>query len=280
MSVNDSIDDLPSANRPMNPEFFAVSKEYGIPADGSVATINNGDTLIYKDGEWALAFLPMPVKGDLIMLEGKQYRVLKIDDTVAEVLAMYDASTSVAFDASGNSKVYANNSLDTYCNETFYNSLSMTMKNTIVAKTFQQDSWYYAPRVGDTSGNPKYIGHSLNGSVDYEVSLGPATFGTNISRKCYVLSIQDIIDYLEVIPSMTTTDTTLTDENVWKMFWNQATRPGSVYPWLRSADSDFKTAFYIDGMSGEPISGSINNSRNVRPAFQIDLSKVDWVRSE
>ena len=32
MSVNDSIDDLPSANRPMNPEFFAVSKEYGIPS--------------------------------------------------------------------------------------------------------------------------------------------------------------------------------------------------------------------------------------------------------
>lgn len=52
MSVNDSIDDLPSANRPMNPEFFAVSKEYGIPADGSVVIENGKPTLVYKDGEW------------------------------------------------------------------------------------------------------------------------------------------------------------------------------------------------------------------------------------
>ena len=52
MSVNDSIDDLPSANRPMNPEFFAVSKEYGIPADGSVVIENGEPTLVYKDGKW------------------------------------------------------------------------------------------------------------------------------------------------------------------------------------------------------------------------------------
>ena len=52
MSVNDSIDDLPSANRPMNPEFFAVSKEYGIPADGSVVIENEKPTFVYKDGKW------------------------------------------------------------------------------------------------------------------------------------------------------------------------------------------------------------------------------------
>lgn len=52
MGINDSIDDLPSANRPMNPEFFAVSKEYGIPVDGSVVIENGKPTLVYKDGEW------------------------------------------------------------------------------------------------------------------------------------------------------------------------------------------------------------------------------------
>ena len=52
MGTNDSIEDLPSANRPMNPEFFAVSKEYGIPADGSVVIENGKPTLVYKDGKW------------------------------------------------------------------------------------------------------------------------------------------------------------------------------------------------------------------------------------
>ncbi len=52
MGTNDSVDDLPSASKPMNPEFFAVSKEYGIPADGSVVIESGEPTLIYKDGKW------------------------------------------------------------------------------------------------------------------------------------------------------------------------------------------------------------------------------------
>lgn len=259
-------------------EYLEATIDVTYPDIGKVTY--RGSRPIIVSNQWAPP-VKMPVKGDLIMIEGKQYRVLKIDDNIAEVLAMYNA-TSIKFDASGNSKVYANNSLDTYCNETFYNSLSMAMKNAIVAKTFRQDSWYYAPRVGDTSGNPKYIGHSLNGSNDYEVSLDSATFGTNILRKCYVLSVQNIIDYLEVTPSMTTTDTTLTDENIRKMFWNQTTwseEDEAEYPCLCSADADFTTVLYIDSISGGLISGTVLNSRNVRPAFQIDLNKIEWTKA-
>nr|DAG04085.1 MAG TPA: ATP-binding sugar transporter [Myoviridae sp. ctbEa13] len=213
-------------------------------------------------------------KGDIITMDGKDYRVLKVNKNIAEVLAMYDASSSQKFNTSGNSKVYAGSDLDTYCDEVFYSTLSFNMKNAIIEKTFQQDSWHFSWS-SVSAGSPKYIGDTLS-SGDYEVSLDSATFGTNILRKCYVLSVQDIIDYLGVTRSMTVADTTLTSTNIWKMFWNQATFIEDMKRlWLRSADADFSTAFYINN-TGNLISGPITDSNAVRPAFQIDLSKVDY----
>ena len=46
------------------------------------------------------------VKGDLITIENKQYRVLNVNDTVAEVLAMYDASTSQQFNSTSKTVVF------------------------------------------------------------------------------------------------------------------------------------------------------------------------------
>lgn len=217
----------------------------------------------------------MPVKGDLITIESKQYRVLKITKTVAEILAMYDSTTSQAFDTSGNNNVYTNSSLDVYLSQTFYNSLSTTMQNAIVAKTFQQDSWYYG---SNSSAIAKYNG-TYQTTNNYTLSLISTTFGTSISRKCYVLSCQDVIDYLEVTTSMGSVDTTLTSENVWRMFWNQTTSPGSTYPWLRSAYSDNSYyAFIVIAYDGRLSSRNVDLARAVRPAFQIDLSKVEFTK--
>jgi len=154
----------------------------------------------------------MPAKGDIITLDSKQYRVLKTEGTVAEVLAMYDATTSQEF---GSSQTYANSDIDTYCNTTFYNSLPSTMQNAIVAKTFQQDSW---ENDGGSSAIANYAG-IINTSTNYTFSLMSTTFGSSITRKCYVLSCQDVIDYLEVTTAMTSANTTLTNKNIWKMFW-------------------------------------------------------------
>lgn len=212
----------------------------------------------------------MPVKGDIITMDGKDYRVLKIDKDIAEVLCMYDTSDQKF----GNDKTYAGSDLDTYCDEVFYSALSFNMKKAIVEKTFQQDSWYFSWNEGGTSGSPKYIGS--NDNTVYEVSLSSATFGTNISRRCYVISVQDIIDYIAVTSSMTSANTTLTNINIWRMFWNQSTSPGVLYTWLRSADGDFNTAFYVDGLAGNLVSSTTTELRAVRPAFQIDLSKVEY----
>lgn len=216
-----------------------------------------------------------PVKGDCIALDGNIYRVLKINGTIAEVLTMDDSPIIQKFDDSGNSNVYANSSLDSYLTFTFYNSLSVSIQNAIVAKTFQQDSWSSESKPNAIA---KYNG--TNSDADnYTLSLMSTTFGASISRKCYVLSCQDVIDYLEVTPAMGSTNTTLTSENVWKMFWNQTTQPESVGTWLRSADSDESViVFSIDRNTGSLYNDFVDEQHAVLPAFQIDLSKVEWLR--
>lgn len=53
MKKEDSVDDLPSATRPMSPEYFAVTVDYGVPADGSVAIIEGGASYLYSNDAWA-----------------------------------------------------------------------------------------------------------------------------------------------------------------------------------------------------------------------------------
>lgn len=223
------------------------------------------------------AAVTYPIKGDLITLDSKQYRVLKIDGSVAEVLAMYDASNSQAF---GSNNTYEGSSLDTYCNNTFYGTLSTTIQNAIVSKTFRQDAWTttlytQSPTIA------KYKG--IYGSKNsYTLFLKSTTYGASISRKCYVLSCQDVIDYLEVTTSMGSEDTTLTSENVWRMFWNQSTSPGNIFIWLRSADSEHSSYPMCVDIGGGRLYSAYNLAFGielpVRPAFQIDLNKIEWTK--
>ena len=215
----------------------------------------------------------MPVKGDIIMLDSKQYRVLKLNGTVAEVLCMYDASTSLKFDsASDYNNTYAGKNIDTYCNNTFYTDLSATMKSAIVDKTFTQDLWSWT---SSASTKSHYTGKY--GSSTYYLTLENAAFGTSITRHCYCLSVQDVLDYLEATTSMGTSDTTLTDTNIWKMFWNVTTSQRGKYIWLRSAySSDSYYTFGVNGGIGDLDYDRVDRTRVARPAFQIDLSKVEW----
>lgn len=235
----------------------------------------------YRDSEPSAAVsvekapaVVMPVKGDIITLDSKQYRVLKTEGTIAEVLCMYDANSSIKFDSasSGFNNTYAGKSLDTYCNNTFYSGLSAAMKSAIVDKTFTQDSWAYHDSVPTES---HYTGKY--GSYTYCLTLGNAAFGDSITRHCYVLSIQEVLDYLNATTSMGISDTTLINTNIWKMFWNQSTSPGSTNPWLRSADANTSDrAFYVDGSYGYLDNIRVAFAYEVRPAFQIDLSKIAW----
>ena len=218
----------------------------------------------------------MPVKGDIITLDSKQYRVLKLDGTVAEVLCMYDANSSIKFDSASSdyNNTYAGKNIDTYCNNTFYSGLSAAMKSAIVDKTFTQDSWRWHSSVPTGSHyTEKY------GSSTYYLTLVNAAYGSSITRHCYCLSVQDVLDYLEATTSMGTSDTTLTDTNIWKMFWNVATSQSVKHIWLCSANSSYHSSvFIVDGNLGILDRRTVDNTIAARPAFQIDLSKVEWTK--
>ena len=216
----------------------------------------------------------IPQKSDLINIDmtgsgtAQTYRVIKnVGGSIVEVLGMTNISDSQQFDAS--SQTYENSALDTYLNTTWYNTLSATAKTAIVDKTFRQDSWYT-----NTLGYPVYQAKSL-GDTAYQLSLGNASFGNEVTRHCYTISVQDVLDYLETTPQMTQTDTTLTYDNLMTMFWNSTTSIGN--PWLRSAyASNVSRVFFVKSNFGSLNNNVVSNSSAVRPAFQIDLSKIDY----
>lgn len=210
-----------------------------------------------------------PVKGDIINIDmngdnvSEQYLVLSINNKVAEVLSRTDY-TSCVFAASG--QIYSGSTLDTTLNTTYYNTLSEVAKAAIVDKSFQPDSWY-----NSSAGNPDYTGY-YGSTWTYTLSLGSASFGSLITRHIYALSIQDILDYIECVPSMNLSNTTLKMVNVQNMY-----NITSGYVWTRSAlASNSGQVLDVVGQYGAMDGYPVNNAQGARPAFQIDLSKIDW----
>ena len=211
-------------------------------------------------------------KGQLITmnLDGtdREYRILKLDGNIAEVVCMSAVGKS-AFVDDGN--IYAGGKLDTYLNTTWYNTLTAAAKAAIVSKTFNQDSWYLG-----TKGSPVYSGHygtTVPGNSSYSISKGSDTYGAQITRNVYALSVQDVIDY---ITNTDVGDGKLENYNIWKMFWNTTTKPSiSEYPWLRSAEAGALTSSLLLTCSkGHVDWDRAAYKQDVRPALTIDLSKI------
>ena len=226
------------------------------------------------------ATMNFAVKGDIITIEGKQYRVLNTNGAVAEVLAMYDASTSqvfnaanktVAFSGGKTGQQYQGSDLDTYLNTTFFATLSATMQAAIVPKAINQDMWGYGS-AAPSSGTYYHLTYGSSNRYYYDnasgVSYGTAEVGT---RKVYALGIGDVIEYLDVPENGN-----FTGADIWRMFWNDNSSHSGQYPWLRSAYEDFTYAFVVYGDFGFFGVYSFHDSYRARPAFQIDLSKIAW----
>lgn len=215
--------------------------------------------------------IPIPSKGDIVTIENKQYRVLKVTGTVVEVLAMYDAGTqavnetskTVIFTGGKSGQQYKDSDLDTYLNETFFATLSATMQGAIVPKDINQDMWDYTASSSTTSGTYYNQKYGSNNRYYYDSNYGTAEVG---SRNVYVLSIRDVIDYLNVPANGVFTDT-----DIWQMFWNDNTKHSGQYLWLRSAYRYDETyVFYVIGDVGYMDSYLCSRPYRVRPVFQID----------
>lgn len=318
MKDTDSVEDLPSVTRPMNPEHFAVTVDYGVPADGSIVIKEDGEILTYSSGAWEKAeavgevklkklfieengeYLPEgeyvgfnevnvdvksqnppikpqepPVKGDVIMLDGKRYRVLKVNDNIVELYGLY-AIPPQQFGTRGDAS-YFNSPIDIYLNETFYSGLPESIQNAIIEKQIAEDSF---TQVTLQSGEAAYC-YKNNSENQYFKKLkdvyAPEQQGL---RKCYLISLSTILEYCEATTDMTADTTSFTEKIMdqltpfvveYFVFNTEANSAETHAPVCLCYEKDTKT-FH-----------SYNTDQGVVaacPAFQIDLSNVDWTKAE
>ena len=227
-------------------------------------------------------------KGSIVNLDldgngDKQYRVLKCNGNVAQIVAMYDTLTSVynndtSYDTTmGTLTVakYEGANIDTYLNTTWYNTLTSTAKTAIIPENVVCDAWYWG-----NSGDPDYTGtygDSVPGTSNYTISK--YTGGTlNIGeRNVFALGVQDVIDYLDDSSVQVDTAAILRNVNIWKMFWNDEVSHSDKYLWLRSSMAgDSGSAWCTIGETGYLTRGTLLSTFIVRPVLNLDLSKIPY----
>ena len=232
----------------------------------------------------------MPIKGDLINLDldgqgAKQYRVLKCEGNVVQVMAMYDTLMSTwNTDTSKTTTMgtltvakYEGSDIDTYLNTTWYNTLTTATKAAIVPENVVCDAWNW-----DSTGDPDYTGtygSSVPGTSNYTISKyagGTLNIG---ERNVFALGVQDVIDYLNDSSVQVDTTAILRNVNIWKMFWNDEVSHSGKYPWLRSSVANFSDfAWHVDCSRGFLSYFTVGTSDVVRPALNLNLNQVEFTK--
>lgn len=220
-------------------------------------------------------------KGSLILIENKPYRILKLNNNIAEVFAMYEYQ-EITDDMIGDSNTYDTSAQDTLCNEQFYNSLSSQTRNAIVEKTFSQDAWVSKTNA-QTGAIASYVSTwknpiTLVNSKDTQ-SLMNANYKPAITRNCYLISTQDVIDYFGVTTAMDETNTTFTADNINSKFFGSFIPHDSAQHKIlfRSAYSGSTSQYQVlSPLTGIVSTTQFNVKSYVRPAFQVDLSKISF----
>lgn len=221
----------------------------------------------------------LPVSGDLITMDlgttaasgtNNLYRVLSIDGNIAKVVAMYDYDTSTVFNSSLSLVTFSNgltgqkyegSNLDTVLNTTFYSAMNDTAKAAIVPQNITQT---IAARTSTAPTSYDLSIVSTNGTTYYYTVKGAVSVG---ERYVYALDIPDLAEYKKDFGKY----------ELNQMFYNQNTPTTYTYPWLRSANAGVSdSAWYVYSYDSCVYSTNCGSSSAVRPAFVIDLSKVDW----
>ena len=248
--------------------------------NGTSYDIKKGRTLINGTG-YDITFgpPPMPVKGDLITMNldgtSRLYRVLSVNGNVCKVLGMWDdfkskyneKSKTTNFNGTTAQK-YEGSTLDTYLNTTWYNKLSSEAKNAIVPENVVQYCYKYYSQP-NTPNTPTYTYQYQdnwdNSNYDNANNIGNVTVG---ERNVFALDLKDIFDYFEKV--------CITSDELMTMFWNSTTKVYK-YPWLRSSSSVGSSfAWSVSGSFGSLGSGGATSSNVVRPALNLDMSKIQY----
>ena len=222
---------------------------------------------------------PPPAKGSIVKmnLDGteRQYRVLSVNGNVCKVMGMWDDFTSKYNETSITTtfgsitaQKYEGSTLDTYLNTTWYNTLSTEAKNAIVPENVIQYCYQYYDQP-NTPNTPTYTyQYQYNwSSSDYENAndVGNVTVG---NRNVFALDLKDIYDYFDKV--------CITSDELMTLFWN-STAKVSKYLWLRSSDANRSSAAWrVNGRNVYLDSNLVDNSSVVRPALNLDMSKIQY----
>lgn len=247
--------------------------------NGTAYSIKKGRTLIGGVG-YDITFGPvMPVKGDLITMNldgmSRLYRVLSVNGNVCKVLGMWDGfkskynETSTTTNFNGiTAQKYEGSTLDTYLNTTWYNRLSSEAKNAIVPENVVQYCYKYFDKP-DTPNTPthtyQYQYYWKNSDYENADNVGNVIVG---NRNVFALDLKDIFDYIGKV--------CITSDELMTMFWNSTTEV-SKYPWLRSSYAGSSGyAWSVSGSSGALSHDGATYMLGVRPALNLDMSKIQY----
>ena len=248
-------------------------------SDMGIIMLNN--KVLVNQNKIAMYISPFepPAKGSIVKmnLDGteRQYRVLSVNGNVCKVLGMWDnftskyneTSTTTTF-GSTTAQKYEGSTLDTYLNTTWYNTLSSEAKNAIVPENVVQYCYKYYDEP-NTPNTPTYTyQYQYNWSdSDYENAdnIGNVTVG---ERNVFALDLKDIFDYIGKV--------CITSDELMTMFWNSTTKV-SKYPWLRSSRAGYSSgAWGVNGYYGGLYYDGVTYSSVVRPALNLDMSKIQY----
>ena len=237
--------------------------------------------VLMSGNQMALYIPPPPIvpKGSLVKmnLDGteRQYRVLSVNGNVCKVMGMWDdltskyneTSTTTTF-GSTTAQKYEGSTLDTYLNTTWYNTLNNTAKAAIVQENVIQYCYKYYNKP-NTPNTPTYTyQYQYNWSdSDYDNvnNVGNVVVG---NRNVFALDLKDIFNYIGKV--------CITSDELMTMFWNSTTTV-SKYLWLRSSYADYSSsAWSVIGYNGFLIDYYVRDSIVVRPALNLDMSKIQY----
>lgn len=244
-----------------------------------IVMLNN--KVLMSGNQMALYIPPFepPAKGSIVKmnLDGteRQYRILSVNRNVCKVLGMWDdftskynnTSTTTIF-RSTRAQKYEGSTLDMYLNTTWYNTLSSEAKNAIVPENVVQYCYKYydAPNTPNTpTYTYQYQCNWSDSNYENADNVGNVVVG---NRNVFALDLKDIFDYIGKV--------CITSDELMTMFWNSTTKV-SKYPWLRSSIVDYSNyAWRVSGNNGYLDFNVVTSSRVVRPALNLDMSKIQY----
>lgn len=246
--------------------------------NGKGVCIENSSILTENGNLVRITIPEIPKKGSIINLNldgtERQYRVLNVNGNVCKILGMFDNLTSVYNSTSTTTtfgsttaQKYEGSTLDTYLNTTWYNTLSSEAKNAIIPENVIQYCYKYYDEP-NTPNTPTYTYQYQSNWDDsnYENAdnVGNVIVG---ERNVFALDLKDIFDYIGKV--------CITSDELMTMFWNSTTEI-EKYPWLRSSSDSYPSAAWSVTGFGSLANYFATTSHVVRPALNLDMSKIQY----